>query len=139
MRISLHVVYVLAKNYKPEAVHKWTFYWNGGDLEICLMKLKRAHEIHYLLLCLSNASFFTFYNLSYILLHVERDLDFLFGARGFQAHRIVKNSSSSSKVTLEAIWDKLDSLFYITSPRGLWGSFASLIKNSKHKFNFSNS
>ena len=137
MRISLHVVYVLAKNYKPEAVHKWIFYWNRGDLEICLMKLKRAHEIHYWLLCLSNVFFFPFYNLSYILLHLERDYNFLFGARVFQGHRIVKITSSSSKVTLEAIWDKLDSLFYITSPRGLWLSFASLIWNSKHKFNFS--
>ena len=63
--------------------------WNRGDSEICLMKLKRAHEIHHLLLYLSNA-FFPFYNLPYILLHLERDLHFLFGARGFQAHRIVK-------------------------------------------------
>ena len=67
------------------------------------MKLKGAHEIHYWLLCLSNV-FFPFYNLSYILLHLERDHNFLFGARVFQAHRIVlKISSSSSKVTLEAI------------------------------------
>lgn len=117
---------------------KVTFYWNRGDLEICFMKFKRALEIHYLLLCLSNAFFFPFYNLSYILFHLERDLNFLLRAKVFQAHRIVKISSSSSKVTLEAIWGKLDSLFYIiTSPRGLSGSFAGLIWNSKHKFNFS--